>query len=114
MALPLLPTSLVGSYAQPDWLIDREKLAGRFPPRTRVKELWRVPEQWLEQAWDDATVYAIAEQERAGLDMDNHGTALDRSGEPVPVPRVVGPIKRRHAVQVRDVQFLREHASPDK
>ena len=138
MALPLLPTSLVGSYAQPDWLIDREKLAGRFPPRTRVKELWRVPEQYLEQAWDDATVYAIAEQERAGLDivtdgemrresysnrfatsldgvdMDNHGTALDRSGEPVPVPRVVGEISRRHAVQVRDVQFLREHASPEK
>ena len=136
--LPLLPTSLVGSYAQPDWLIDREKLAGRFPPRTRMKELWRVPEDYLEQAWDDATVYAIAEQERAGLDiitdgemrresysnrfataldgvdMDNNGTALDRSGEPVPVPRVVGPIKRRHAVQVRDVQFLREHVSPGK
>jgi len=134
----LLPTSLVGSYAQPDWLIDREALAGRFPPRTRMKELWRVPEQYLEQAWDDATVYAIAEQERAGLDivtdgemrresysnrfataldgvdLDNHGTALDRSGEPVPVPRVSGEIKRRHAVQVRDVQFLREHASPDK
>jgi len=131
----LLPTSLVGSYAQPDWLIDREKLAGIFPPRTRMKGLWRVPEQWLEQAWDDATVMAIAEQERAGLDivtdgemrresysnrfataldgvdMDNHGTALDRSGEPVPVPRVVGPIKRRHAVQVRDVEFLREHTT---
>src|SRR5688572_22799130 len=134
----LLPTSLVGSYAQPDWLIDREKLAGRFPPRTRMRELWRVPEQYLEQAWDDATVYAIAEQERAGLDivtdgemrresysnrfataldgvdLDNNGTALDRSGEPVPVPRVIGDIRRRHAVQVRDVQFLREHASPDK
>ena len=103
-----------------------------------MKGLWRVPDEYLEQAWDDATVYAIAEQERAGLDiitdgemrresysnrfataldgvdLDNHGTALDRSGEPVPVPRVTGPIKRRHAVQVRDVQFLREHASPDK
>src|SRR5690606_4815077 len=134
----LLPTSLVGSYAQPDWLIDREKLAGRFPPRTRMKELWRVPEPYLEQAWDDATVYAIAEQERAGLDiitdgemrresysnrfataldgvdMDNNGTALDRSGEPVPVPRVVGDIKSRHAVQGRGVRFLREHASPEK
>ena len=134
----LLPTALVGSYAQPDWLIDREKLAGRFPPRTRMKELWRVPEEYLEQAWDDATVYAIAEQERAGLDiitdgemrresysnrfataldgvdLDNAGSCLDRSGEPVPAPRVVGPIKRRHAVQVRDVQFLREHASPEK
>ncbi len=138
MALPLLPTSLVGSYAQPDWLIDREKLAGRFPPRTRAKELWRVPEAWLDQAWDDATIMAIAEQERAGLDiitdgemrresysnrfataldgvdMDNHGTALDRSGEPVPVPRVVGDISRRHAVQVRDVEFLRAHASAGK
>ena len=129
----LLPTSLVGSYAQPEWLIDRAKLAGRFPPRTRQKELWRIPENMLEEAWDDATVYAIHEQERAGLDiitdgemrresysnrfataldgvdMDNHGTALDRSGEPVPVPRVTGEISRRHAVQVRDVQFLRQH-----
>lgn len=129
----LLPTSLVGSYAQPEWLIDRAKLAGRFPPRTRQKELWRIAEDMLEEAWDDATVYAIHEQERAGLDiitdgemrresysnrfataldgvdMDNHGTALDRSGEPVPVPRVIGEISRRHAVQVRDVQFLRQH-----
>ena len=127
----LLPTSLVGSYAQPDWLIDREKLAGRFPPRTRMKELWRVPEQYLEQAWDDATVYAIAEQERAGLDIvtdgemrresysnrfataldgvdiDNPGTALDRSGHPNPVPRVTGKVRRKHPVEVRDVQFLR-------
>jgi 5-methyltetrahydropteroyltriglutamate--homocysteine methyltransferase len=133
MALPLLPTSLVGSYAQPEWLIDRAKLAGRFPPRTRQKELWRIPEDMLEEAWDDATIYAIHEQERAGLDiitdgemrresysnrfataldgvdMDNHGTALDRSGEPVPVPRVTGPISRRHAVQVRDVEFMRQH-----
>jgi 5-methyltetrahydropteroyltriglutamate--homocysteine methyltransferase len=136
--LPLLPTSLVGSYAQPEWLIDRAKLAGRFPPRTRQKELWRVGEEFLDQAWDDATVWAIHEQERAGLDiitdgemrresysnrfataldgvdMDNHGSALDRSGEPVPVPRVVGPISRRHAVQVRDVEFMREHVSPGK
>jgi 5-methyltetrahydropteroyltriglutamate--homocysteine methyltransferase len=138
MPLPLLPTSLVGSYAQPDWLIDRKKLAGRFPPRTRQQELWRIPEEYLGEAWDDATVWAIHEQERAGLDiitdgemrresysnrfataldgvdMENHGTALDRSGEPVPVPRVVGPISRRHPVQVRDVQFLREHASAEK
>jgi 5-methyltetrahydropteroyltriglutamate--homocysteine methyltransferase len=133
MALPLLPTSLVGSYAQPDWLIDRAKLAGRFPPRTRAKELWRVDEEFLQQAWDDATVWAIHEQERAGLDivtdgemrresysnrfataldgvdMENHGTALDRSGEPVPVPRVIGEIRRRHPVQVRDLEFLKAH-----
>ncbi|KPL69187.1 5-methyltetrahydropteroyltriglutamate--homocysteine methyltransferase [Erythrobacter sp. SG61-1L] len=133
MALPLLPTSLVGSHAQPDWLIDRQKLAGRFPPRTRARELWRVAEDWLDQAWDDATIVAIREQEEAGLDIitdgemrresysnrfataldgvdiENHGTALDRSGEPVPVPRVVGEISRRHPVQVRDVEFLRAH-----
>jgi 5-methyltetrahydropteroyltriglutamate--homocysteine methyltransferase len=129
--LPLLPTTLVGSYAQPDWLIDRKKLAGRFPPRVRARELWRVAPDWLEQAQDDATILAIRDQERAGLDIitdgemrresysnrfataldgvdiDNPGTALDRSGHPNPVPRVVGPVKRRHPVQVRDVEFLR-------
>lgn len=127
----LLPTSLVGSYAQPDWLIDRKKLAGRFPPRVRARELWRVPQEWLEEAQDDATRVAIREQERAGLDIitdgemrresysnrfatalegvdiDNPGTALDRSGHPNPVPRVVGKIRRKHAVEVRDLQFLR-------
>ena len=129
----LLPTSLVGSYPQPDWLIDRVRLAGRFPPRVRAKELWRVAPEWLEQALDDATLIAIRDQERAGLDivtdgemrresysnrfataldgvdLDNPGMALDRSGEPNPVPRVVGPIRRRHAVEVRDVRFLREN-----
>jgi 5-methyltetrahydropteroyltriglutamate--homocysteine methyltransferase len=129
----LLPTTLVGSYPQPDWLIDREKLAGRFPPRVRARELWRVPEQWLTQAQDDATVIAIRAQEQAGLDIvtdgeirresysnrfatalegvdiDNPGTALDRSGHPNPVPRVVGPIRRKHAVQVDDLLFLKRH-----
>lgn len=127
----LLPTSLVGSYAQPDWLIDKVKLAGRFPPRVRATELWRVDEQWREQAFDDATILAIRDQERAGLDiitdgemrresysnrfatalegvdLDNPGVALDRSGEPNPVPRVVGKIRRKHAVETRDVAFLR-------
>jgi 5-methyltetrahydropteroyltriglutamate--homocysteine methyltransferase len=127
----LLPTSLVGSYPQPDWLIDRKKLAGRFPPRVRARELWRVDPAWLEQAQDDATILAIRAQERAGLDIitdgemrresysnrfatalegvdiDNPGTALDRSGHPNPVPRIVGRIRRKHAVEVRDVQFLR-------
>ena len=130
---PLLPTSLVGSYAQPDWLIDRAKLAGRFPPRVRATELWRVAPEWLEQAQDDATVLAIVDQERAGLDIitdgemrresysnrfataldgvdiDNPGTALDRSGHPNPVPRIVGKIRRKHPVQVGDLQFLRAH-----
>jgi 5-methyltetrahydropteroyltriglutamate--homocysteine methyltransferase len=127
----ILPTTLVGSYPQPDWLIDRTKLAGRFPPRVRAKELWRVAPEWLEQAQDDATLLAIRDQERAGLDIvtdgemrresysnrfatalegvdiDNPGTAPDRSGHPNRVPRVVGRIRRRHPVQVRDVTFLR-------
>jgi 5-methyltetrahydropteroyltriglutamate--homocysteine methyltransferase len=129
----LLPTSLVGSYPQPEWLIDRQKLAGRFPPRTRAKELWRVAPEFLEEAQDDATILAIRDQERAGLDIitdgeirresysnrfatalegvdiDNPGTALDRSGHPNPVPRVVGRIRRKHPVEVRDVQFLRSN-----
>src|SRR4051812_33867043 len=127
----LLPTSLVGSYAQPEWLIDRQKLAGRFPPRVRAKELWRVPSEYLAQAQDDATLLAIREQERAGLDIitdgemrresysnrfatalegvdiDNPGTALDRSGHPNPVPRVAGKVRRKHPVEVDDVKFLR-------
>jgi 5-methyltetrahydropteroyltriglutamate--homocysteine methyltransferase len=131
MAQKLFPTSLVGSYPQPEWLIDRAKLAGRFPPRVRAKELWRVAPEFLDQAQDDATLLAIRDQERAGLDiitdgemrresysnrfataldgvdMENHGTALDRSGHPNPVPRVVGRIQRRHAVETRDDAFLR-------
>jgi 5-methyltetrahydropteroyltriglutamate--homocysteine methyltransferase len=131
MSNVLLPTSLVGSYAQPDWLIDREKLAGRFPPRVRAKELWRVAPEYLEQAQDDATLIAIRDQERAGLDIitdgeqrresysnrfatalegvdiENPGTALDRSGHPNPVPRIVGKIRRKQPVELRDVQFLR-------
>jgi 5-methyltetrahydropteroyltriglutamate--homocysteine methyltransferase len=131
----LFPTTLVGSYPQPEWLIDRAKLAGRFPPRVRARELWRVPEQWLAQAQDDATVIAIRAQEQAGLDVitdgeirresysnrfatalegvdvDNPGTALDRSGHPNPVPRVVGPIRRKHAVQVDDLLFLKRHTN---
>lgn len=129
----LLPTTLVGSYPQPDWLVDREKLAGRFPPRVRAKELWRIPEEFLKQAQEDATLIAIRAQEDAGLDivtdgeirresysnrfatalegidLDNPGTALDRSGHPNPVPRIVGRIRRRHAVEVEDLRFLKAH-----
>ena len=129
----LLPTTLVGSYPQPDWLIDRKRLAGRFPPRVRARELWRVPEPFLAEAQDDATIVAIKAQEDAGIDiisdgeirresysnrfataldgvdLDNPGTALDRSGHPNPVPRVVGPIRRRHPVGVADVEFLLRH-----
>ena len=131
----LFPTTLVGSYPQPDWLIDRQKLAGRFPPRVRAKELWRVPEPYLAEAQDDATVLAIRAQERAGLDIvtdgeirresysnrfatalegidiDNPGTALDRSGHPNPVPRIVGKIRRKHPVEVDDLRFLKRHTS---
>jgi 5-methyltetrahydropteroyltriglutamate--homocysteine methyltransferase len=134
----LFPTSLVGSYPQPDWLIDRERLAGRFPPRVRARELWRVDPAYLEQAQQDATRLAIADQRAAGLDIitdgevsresysnafataldgvdiDNPGTALDRSGHPNPVPRIVGPIKRRHPVGVDGLAFLRAWAGPDK
>lgn len=131
VAKKLLPTSLVGSYPQPDWLIDREKLRGRFPPRVRAQELWRVDEDHLQEAQDDATLVSIRAQEQAGLDIitdgetrresysnrfatalegvniDNPGTALDRSGDPNPVPRIDGKIKRKHAVVVRDLEFLR-------
>jgi 5-methyltetrahydropteroyltriglutamate--homocysteine methyltransferase len=127
----LFPTSLVGSYPQPDWLIDRERLRHRFPPRVRARELWRVGPEYLAEAQDDATLLAIRAQEQAGLDIltdgemrresysnrfataldgvdiDNPGTALDRSGHPNPVPRVTGPIRRRHPVEVGDVAFLR-------
>ena len=129
----LFPTTLVGSYPQPDWLIDREKLAKRLPPRVRAKELWRIPEPFLAEAQDDATILAIRAQEQAGLDIitdgeirresysnrfatalegvdiDNPGTALDRSGHPNPVPRIVGPVRRKHSVEVDDVKFLRAH-----
>lgn len=127
----LLPTSLVGSYPQPDWLIDRDKLGHSMPPRVRARQLWRVAPEWLEQAQDDATILAIRAQERAGLDiltdgemrresysnrfatalegidLDNPGTVVSRSGQSVTVPRVRGKILRKHAVEVRDAQFLR-------
>ncbi|RYF15651.1 MAG: 5-methyltetrahydropteroyltriglutamate--homocysteine methyltransferase [Comamonadaceae bacterium] len=131
----LFPTTIVGSYPQPEWLIDRAKLAGRFPPRVRARELWRLQEPWLAQAQDDATLLAIKAQEEAGLDivsdgeirresysnrfataldgvdLDNPGTALDRSGHPNPVPRIVGKIRRRHAVEVDDLKFLKAHTT---
>src|SRR3989442_1575946 len=127
----MLPTTVVGSYPQPDWLVDRAVLGSRLPPRTRALEIWRPASDFLEQAQDDATVVAIRDMERAGIDiitdgeirresysnrfatalsgmdLDNPGTALDRTGHPNPVPRVVGPIRRTRPVEVRDVEFLR-------
>ena len=131
MVANLLPTTVVGSYPQPDWLVDRTMLGTRLPQRTRALEIWRVDPEYLEQAQDDATVVAIRDMERAGIDivsdgeirresysnrfatalegmdMDNPGTALDRTGHPNPVPRVVGPIRRTRPVEKRDVEFLR-------
>ena len=124
-------TTVVGSYPQPDWLIDRERLGERLPPRVRARELWRVPEPFLEQAQDDATRLAVADMERAGVDvitdgemrresysnrfataldgvdLDEPGIALDRTGHENPVPRVVGPVRRTRPVEARDVEFLR-------
>jgi len=129
----LFPTTIVGSFPQPDWLIDRKKLAGRFPPRVRAQELWRVPGPLLKEAQDDATLLAIRAQERAGLDVITDGevrresysnrfaTALDgidadhpaiitaRNGQQTPVPRVVGKVRRTRPVEVDDLRFLRSH-----
>ena len=130
-ASDLLVTTVVGSYHQPGWLIDRERLGERLPPRVRARELWRVPEPYLEEAQDDATRLAVSDLERAGVDvitdgemrresysnrfatalegvdLDEPGVALDRTGHPNPVPRVVGPIRRTRPVEVRDVEILR-------
>ena len=124
-------TTVVGSYPQPGWLIDRERLGDRLPPRVRARELWRIPERYLGEAQDDATRLAVQDMERAGVDvitdgemrresysnrfatalegvdLDEPGVALDRTGHENPVPRVVGPIRRTRPVEVRDVEFLR-------
>jgi 5-methyltetrahydropteroyltriglutamate--homocysteine methyltransferase len=126
-----LATTVVGSYPQPSWLIDRDRLGDRLPPRVRAAELWLVSEEHLEEAQDDATRLAVEDMERAGVetvtdgemrresysnrfataldgvDLDNPGVALDRTGHENPVPRVVGPIRRTRPVEVRDVEFLR-------
>jgi 5-methyltetrahydropteroyltriglutamate--homocysteine methyltransferase len=123
-------TTVVGSYPQPDWLIDRERLGERLPPRVRARELWRIPEPFLDEAQDDATRLAVRDMERAGVDivtdgemrresysnrfatalegvdLDRPGVALDRTGHENPVPRIVGPIRRTRPVEVRDVEFL--------
>ena len=126
----LLPTSLVGSYPQPEWLIDRARLSKQVP-RARADDLWLVAPDKLEAAQDDATILAIHEQERAGLDIitdgeqrresysnrfatalggidaDRPGTTLNRNGKPIPVPRVVAPIRRMRPIEVRDLKLLR-------
>lgn len=130
MTAPIFPTSLVGSYPQPDWLIDRVRLS-KMVPRVRMDDLWLVDPKELEAKQDEATLLAIRDQERAGLDIitdgeqrresysnrfatalegvdtENPGSTLNRSGKPIPVPRVTGKVRRKHPVQLRDVQFLR-------
>lgn len=129
----LIPTTLVGSYPQPGWLVNRDILLASGPPRVRMREVWRPPEALLQEAQDDATLVALHDQERAGIDIvsdgeirresyfnhfataldgidvDNPGTIPGRTGKPTLVPRVVGPIRRNAPVQVRDVAFLRAH-----
>src|SRR5712692_8615731 len=129
----LIPTTVVGSYPQPDWLVDRSALAQHGVPRIAARDIWRIAEPWLEPAQDDATILAIRDMERAGIDIvsdgeirresysnrfalaldgidiDHPGEAHTRSGKLQLVPRVVGPIRRRHAVEVRDVEFLRRN-----
>jgi 5-methyltetrahydropteroyltriglutamate--homocysteine methyltransferase len=132
MSAQRLTTTVVGSYPQPDWLVDRELLA-KGVPRVRLQGMWRIPEPFLEQAQDDATIVAIREMERAGIDivtdgeirresysnrfataldgidLANPGRVRDRNGRESVVPRVVGRISRKHAVEVRDMEFLRRH-----
>jgi len=128
-----LLTTVLGSYPQPDWLVDRKNLQSRLPPRVRARDIWRIPEPLLQQAQDDATLLAIRDMERAGIDiisdgeirresysnrfttaldgmdLDNPGVVMGRSGRPNSVPRVVGPIHRSYPVEVRDVEFLRHN-----
>ncbi len=132
--LPILPTTIVGSYPQPDWLIDRERLKASLPPRVRAQSLWRVPEPWLADAQEAATLMAIRDQEEAGIDIvgdgemrresysnrlatalsgidtDRHGQAMDRTGKLNPVPRVAGPIRRVAPIEAQDAAFLKRHA----
>ncbi|MGB0630886.1 MAG: 5-methyltetrahydropteroyltriglutamate--homocysteine methyltransferase, partial [Alphaproteobacteria bacterium] len=131
MTNDILPTTVVGSYVQPEWLVDRDNLKGRLPPRVRALEMWRIDPQFLEDAQNDATLLAIRDMERAGIDIvtdgevrresysnrvatalggidiDNPGTAIDRTGHPNPVPRIAGPITRERPIEVDDVRFLR-------
>jgi 5-methyltetrahydropteroyltriglutamate--homocysteine methyltransferase len=128
-----MPTSLVGSYAQPNWLIDKDRLGHRLPPRVLLNELWHVPAERLTEAQNDATIIALDDQHRAGVDIvtdgemrresysnrfanaldgvdiDALGEAIDRTGKPVPVPRVVGPIARREPVEAPFIEFLKAH-----
>ena len=132
--LPLLPTTIVGSYPQPDWLIDRDCLKASLPPRVRAAELWRIAEPWLAEAQEAATLMAIRDQEEigihivgdgemrresysnrlatalSGIDTEHHGKAIDRTGKANPVPLVSGPIRRVMPIEAQDAAFLKRHA----
>ena len=139
MTNELLPTTVVGSYVQPEWLVDRDNLKGRLPPRVRALEMWRIDPAFLEDAQDDATLLAIRDMERAGIDIvtdgevrkrklfepgcdragryrrgENPGTAIDRTGHPNPVPRIAGPITRERPIEADDVKFPRAARPEDK
>src|SRR3989442_280802 len=129
----VIPTTVIGSFPQPDWLVDRDMLRSRLPPRVLAREVWRVPQAWLEQAQDDATLLAIREMEQAGIDvitdremrresysnrfanalagvdLDHPGEAVSRTGKKDIVPRIVGPIRRTRPVALRDLEFLRRN-----
>ena len=126
----LLPTTVVGSYVQPEWLVDRANLKGRLPPRVRAREMWRVEPDLLEDAQNDATLLAIRDMERAGvdiitdgeirresysnriatalggIDIDNPGEAMDRTGHMNPVPRISGHIRRDQPIEVEDLSLI--------
>jgi len=130
----LLPTTVVGSYPQPGWLIDRAKLGSKVP-RVREYDLWRVERNFLEEAQDDATILAIRDMERAGIDIvsdgemrresysnrfatalegvdiENPGKTVNRSGGFSVVPRITSPIKRKSPVEIADLLFLKKHTS---
>jgi 5-methyltetrahydropteroyltriglutamate--homocysteine methyltransferase len=131
----LIPTTVVGSYPQPDWLIDRTKLEGHGVPRVHAHDIWRIPEPYRGEAQDDATIAAIAEMERAGIDIVsdgemrresysnyfglsvegldtvNIGRVIGANGRATPVARVVGKIRRKGPVELRDAEFLKAHAT---
>jgi 5-methyltetrahydropteroyltriglutamate--homocysteine methyltransferase len=133
MSLPLLPTTVVGSYPQPDWLVDRAMLQGQAVPRVRLPQIWRVAEEYLEEAQDDATLIAIRDMERAGIDIvtdgemrresysnrfatalegvdnDNPAMMTNRAGRTTRMPRVTSKIRRTRPVEVRDMEFLRRN-----
>ena len=131
----LIPTTVVGSYPQPDWLIDRARLEQHGVPRVHAHDIWRIPEPHRGEAADDATIVAIREMEQIGIDIVSDGemrresysnyfglalegldtqrigSVIGANGRPTPVPRVIGKIRRTAPVERRDAEFLVRHAT---